>query len=353
MIPDFGMFLQTRIPVTVLTGVLGAGKTTLLKCHSQAFNGLQNGTWCWKLLGRHWSLPRHILENPHGYRIAVIQNEPAPQNGWLESCVESLALLEHLRFSEEMGMEALPYPAVPVKRQEITIHRSDTLRRRLCLLTQRELPSRTELFLACAKRLMDVCLEGRRLVGYVVGDATAHSQCSWTIWLDLLCWEPRPVQDVYELPNGCLCCSAKAVQTGGSQLSLHDQPVTWEWCQDGLIGMLDVLLEQKDRFDYVLVEADGQSWSLPHCDNDGLRTSQWMEQCRRPGSLIQKLFVRCGLHHPHISTALCRLDPELEDKGFTHAIILCTAGFLGRRGAWKLDAEEWMPLVFHQQVMKN
>ena len=26
-------------------------------------------------------------------------------------------------------------------------------------------------------------------------------------------------------------------------------------CQDGLIGMLDVLLEQKDRFDYVLVEA--------------------------------------------------------------------------------------------------
>lgn len=27
--------------------------------------------------------------------------------------------------------------------------------------------------------------------------------------------------------------------------------------QDGLIGMLDVLLEQKDRFDYVLVEAFG------------------------------------------------------------------------------------------------
>eukprot|EP00438_Fugacium_kawagutii_P007585 Skav225343 [mRNA] locus=scaffold3721:40003:41504:+ [translate_table: standard] len=26
--------------------------------------------------------------------------------------------------------------------------------------------------------------------------------------------------------------------------------------EDGLIGMLDVLLEQKDRFDYVLVEAD-------------------------------------------------------------------------------------------------
>lgn len=58
----FGMFLyftlhrsiswlQTRIPVTVLTGVLGAGKTTLLKCHSQGFNGLQNGTWSWKLLG--------------------------------------------------------------------------------------------------------------------------------------------------------------------------------------------------------------------------------------------------------------------------------------------------------------
>lgn len=33
--------------------------------------------------------------------------------------------------------------------------------------------------------------------------------------------------------------------------------------------MLDVLLEQKDRFDYVLVEAD-----VPHCDNDMLRTSQ-------------------------------------------------------------------------------
>ena len=29
------------------------------------------------------------------------------------------------------------------------------------------------------------------------------------------------------------------------------------WDQDGLIGMLDVLLEQKDRFDYVLVEACG------------------------------------------------------------------------------------------------
>jgi len=43
------------------------------------------------------------------------------------------------------------------------------------------------------------------------------------------------IKDVYELPNGCLCCSAK----------------------DGLIGMLDVLLEQRDRFDYVLVEATG------------------------------------------------------------------------------------------------
>lgn len=119
ILDDFGMFLQTRIPVTVLTGGLGAGKTTLLKCHSQAFNGLQNGTWCWKLLGRHWSLPRHILENPHGYRIAVIQNEPAPQNGWLESCVESLALLEHLRFSEEMGMEALPYRS-NIRRSQFT-----------------------------------------------------------------------------------------------------------------------------------------------------------------------------------------------------------------------------------------
>jgi len=101
---------ETRIPVTVLTGVLGAGKTTLL---------------------------RHILEKPHGYRVAVIQNE----------------------FSEEMGMEAPLF----------TDAKGDT------------------------------------------------------------------IKDVYELPNGCLCCSAK----------------------DGLIGMLDVLLEQKDRFDYVLVEATG------------------------------------------------------------------------------------------------
>lgn len=101
---------ETRIPVTVLTGVLGAGKTTLL---------------------------RYILEKPHGYRVAVIQNE----------------------FSEEMGMEAPLF----------TDAKGDT------------------------------------------------------------------IKDVYELPNGCLCCSAK----------------------DGLIGMLDVLLEQKDRFDYVLVEATG------------------------------------------------------------------------------------------------
>jgi len=101
---------ETRIPVTVLTGVLGAGKTTLLK---------------------------YILEKPHGYRIAVIQNE----------------------FSEEMGMEAPLFT-----------------------------------------------------------DAKGAT-----------------IKDVYELPNGCLCCSAK----------------------DGLIGMLDVLLEQKDRFDYVLVEATG------------------------------------------------------------------------------------------------
>ncbi|CAK9053408.1 COBW domain-containing protein 1 (Cobalamin synthase W domain-containing protein 1) [Durusdinium trenchii] len=101
---------EVRIPVTVLTGVLGAGKTTLL---------------------------RYILEKPHGYRVAVIQNE----------------------FSEEMGMEAPLFT-----------------------------------------------------------DANGDT-----------------IKDVYELPNGCLCCSAK----------------------DGLIGMLDVLLEHKNRFDYVLVEATG------------------------------------------------------------------------------------------------
>eukprot|EP00931_Biecheleriopsis_adriatica_P009777 TRINITY_DN110859_c0_g1_i1.p1 TRINITY_DN110859_c0_g1~~TRINITY_DN110859_c0_g1_i1.p1 ORF type:complete len:415 (+),score=114.47 TRINITY_DN110859_c0_g1_i1:28-1272(+) len=100
----------SRIPLTVLTGALGAGKTTLLK---------------------------HILEKPHGYRVAVIQNE----------------------FSEEMGIEAPLFT-----------------------------------------------------------DAKGET-----------------IKDVYELPNGCLCCSAK----------------------DGLVGMLDVLLEQKDRFDYVLVEATG------------------------------------------------------------------------------------------------
>eukprot|EP00930_Biecheleria_cincta_P009068 TRINITY_DN110708_c0_g1_i1.p1 TRINITY_DN110708_c0_g1~~TRINITY_DN110708_c0_g1_i1.p1 ORF type:complete len:462 (+),score=99.57 TRINITY_DN110708_c0_g1_i1:42-1388(+) len=99
-----------RTPLTVLTGALGAGKTTLL---------------------------RYILEKPHGYRIAVIQNE----------------------FSEEMGMEAPLF----------TDSKGET------------------------------------------------------------------IQDVYELPNGCLCCSGK----------------------DNMVGMLDVLLEQRDRFDYVLVEATG------------------------------------------------------------------------------------------------
>eukprot|EP00811_Abedinium_folium_P037116 NODE_9761_length_1401_cov_4.528257.p1 GENE.NODE_9761_length_1401_cov_4.528257~~NODE_9761_length_1401_cov_4.528257.p1 ORF type:complete len:406 (-),score=118.72 NODE_9761_length_1401_cov_4.528257:131-1348(-) len=42
-------------------------------------------------------------------------------------------------------------------------------------------------------------------------------------------------KDIYELPNGCLCCSAK----------------------DSLIGTLDALLEERSRFDYVLVEATG------------------------------------------------------------------------------------------------
>lgn len=42
-------------------------------------------------------------------------------------------------------------------------------------------------------------------------------------------------KDIVELPNGCLCCSAK----------------------DGLISALDRLLEERQRFDYVLVEATG------------------------------------------------------------------------------------------------
>lgn len=101
---------RSGTPVTVLTGALGAGKTTLL---------------------------RYVLGEPHGYRVAVIQNE----------------------FSEEMGIES------PL----ITDSGGDTFK------------------------------------------------------------------DIVELPNGCLCCSAK----------------------DGLISALDNLLEQKARFDYVLVEATG------------------------------------------------------------------------------------------------
>lgn len=116
-----------RTPVTVLTGALGAGKTTLLK---------------------------YILEKPHGYRVAVIQNE----------------------FSEEMGIES------PL----ITDASGDTFK------------------------------------------------------------------DIYELPNGCLCCSAK----------------------DGLVSMIDHLLEQRQRFDYVLVEATGVADPESICEifwvDDGL-----------------------------------------------------------------------------------
>eukprot|EP00933_Yihiella_yeosuensis_P033425 TRINITY_DN27129_c1_g1_i1.p1 TRINITY_DN27129_c1_g1~~TRINITY_DN27129_c1_g1_i1.p1 ORF type:complete len:432 (-),score=106.84 TRINITY_DN27129_c1_g1_i1:227-1522(-) len=125
-----------KIPVTVLTGALGAGKTTLLK---------------------------YILEKPHGYRVAVIQNE----------------------FSEEMGIESPLFT-----------------------------------------------------------DAKGET-----------------IQDVYELPNGCLCCSAK----------------------DGLIGMLDVLLEQKDRFDYVLVEATGVADPEAVCEvfwvDDGLGSRVYLDGC--------------------------------------------------------------------------
>lgn len=116
---------DARTPVTVLSGALGAGKTTLLK---------------------------YILEKPHGYRVAVIQNE----------------------FSEEMGIES------PLIKNES-------------------------------------------------GDV---------------------YKDIYELPNGCLCCSAK----------------------DGLISMLDGLLEVKPRrFDYVLVEAAGLA------DPEGLCEIFWVD----------------------------------------------------------------------------
>lgn len=106
-------------PVTVLTGVLGAGKTTLLK---------------------------YILETPHGYRVAVIQNE----------------------FSQEMGIESP-----------------------------------------------------------LIRDAQGNA-----------------FTDIVELPNGCLCCSAK----------------------DGLISALDRLLEDRQRFDYVLVEATGLADPESICD---------------------------------------------------------------------------------------
>jgi G3E family GTPase len=102
--------VASRTPVTVLSGALGAGKTTLL---------------------------RYILEKPHGFRVAVIQNE----------------------FSEEMGIES---PLIVDEKGET-------------------------------------------------------------------------FKDIVELPNGCLCCSAK----------------------DGLIVALDRLLEDKRRFDYVIVEATG------------------------------------------------------------------------------------------------
>merc|ERR1719150_1537634 len=37
-------------------------------------------------------------------------------------------------------------------------------------------------------------------------------------------------KEIFELPNGCLCCSAK----------------------DGLVATLDALLEERHRFDYIL-----------------------------------------------------------------------------------------------------
>lgn len=125
---------KNRIPVTVLAGALGAGKTTMLK---------------------------YILEKPHGYRVAVIQNE----------------------FSEEMGIES-------------------------------------------------------PLIKDSKGDAFG---------------------DIYELANGCLCCSAK----------------------DGLINMLDKLVEERRRFDYVLVEATGVADPESICEifwlDDGLGSGVYLD----------------------------------------------------------------------------
>lgn len=125
---------QPKTPVTVLTGALGAGKTTLVK---------------------------HILEKPHGYRVAVIQNE----------------------FSTEMGIEAP-----------------------------------------------------------LITDASGND-----------------FKDIYELPNGCLCCSAK----------------------DGLISTLDRLLEERQRFDYVVVEATGTADPEAICDifwvDDGLGSLVYLD----------------------------------------------------------------------------
>jgi G3E family GTPase len=154
---------QHKIPVTVLTGALGAGKTTLLKS---------------------------VLEKPHGYKVAVIQNE----------------------FSETMGMEAPLF----------TDDKGET------------------------------------------------------------------IKDVYELPNGCLCCSAK----------------------DGLIGMLDVLVEQRKKFDYVLVEATGIADPEAICEifwvDDGLGSAVYLDgvvtlvdgrNCISALDGTEGDFVNLGLEH--------------------------------------------------------
>ncbi|CEM06603.1 unnamed protein product [Vitrella brassicaformis CCMP3155] len=102
--------MRKKVPVTIVTGFLGAGKTTLL---------------------------RYILRQPHGKRIAVVQNE----------------------FSEEMGIES---PVIVDDKGEV-------------------------------------------------------------------------YKEIYELPNGCICCSVR----------------------DDLVATLDNLLEHQDRFDYILVETTG------------------------------------------------------------------------------------------------
>lgn len=59
---------EKRVPVTIISGFLGAGKSTLVKsAGSTAFVPFS------RLLTP--DVPRRVLTERHGYRIAVIMNE--------------------------------------------------------------------------------------------------------------------------------------------------------------------------------------------------------------------------------------------------------------------------------------